>query len=814
MSRFARLLAGILLALALMAPVASAADDPIIEQQGPVIDRLVRDVDALAGRLDASADDDVKLVEIRNALEEKGKELLTAAVAFRPRRDEINARLDQLGAPPGDGEPAEPQAVTDERNALKQVKAEINTLLGRAEDASLRVNRLLEQLAEMRRQLFAEQLSKRYDINFALFGEGITEFQAELSELRRILSSWISFVVRFKLKSVLLAAFFALSAAAVLVIGGRRAVGEAIHRDPNNPEPSYLSRISVGFASVLLPSAAVATFLGASYYFFDYFNVLRGDIGELMVTTFNVIATVVFIERLASAALSVRLPAWRLIPVENGPARALYWLVLATASTAGVDFIMSRINSVLGSPLTLTIAKSFFLTVAVGLMVIAISRLRPFHDEAGNPRPWPAWARHTLLAVGLVTVAAALLGYVGFARFMARQIVVTGALVATMSIGFLTASAVSEEGAFARTLAGRRVKARFNAEETTLDQIGLVSGIGINLFMVLAGVPLILLQWGFQWGDIRAFALKVLTGVQIGSVTISLIGILTGVVVFIVALLLTRWFQRWLDGQVLARGKVDSGVRNSIRLAVGYAGTALAGLVGISAAGIDLSNLALVAGALSLGIGFGLQNIVSNFVSGLILLAERPFKVGDWIVAGTTQGTVKRISVRATEIETFQRQSIILPNSDLINQAVGNWTHRNKVGRLEIPVGVAYASDVRRVQEIMLEVAKAEPRVARTPEPVVYFVGFGASSLDFELRVYLTDILDQIAALNAIRFGILDAFRANGIEIPFPQQDVHFKGGEPPKPVVRRTQRIKAGKTEKPPAAPRKTRRNKPDPDS
>ncbi len=785
MSRFARFAVLALLMLAIVSP-ASANTDPIIEQQGPVIDRLVRDIDSLAGRLDAARTDDLKLVEIRNALEEKGKELLAAAVAFRPRRDEINARLEQLGNPPAEGEPAEAQAVTDERNALKQVKAAINTLLGRAEDASLRVSSLLEQLAEMRRDLFAGQLSKRYDINFALFGEGITEFQAEMSELKRILSSWVSFVVRFKLRSVLLAAFFALSAAAILVIGGRRAVGDAMHRDPNNLEPSYLSRISVGFASVLLPSAAVATFLGASYYFFDYFNVLRDDVSELMVTTFNVVATVVFIERLASAALSVRLPAWRLIPVENGPARALYWLVLATAMTAGVDFIMSRINSVLGSPLTLTIAKSFFLTVAVGLMVIAISRLRPFHDEAGKPRSWPGWARYTLLAVGLVTVVAALLGYVGFARFMARQIVVTGALVATMSIGFLTASAVSEEGAFARTFAGRRVKARFDAEETTLDQIGLATGIAINLFMVLAGVPLILLQWGFQWGDVRAFALKVLTGVQIGSVTISLIGIFTGIVVFVVALLLSRWFQRWLDGQVLARGKVDSGVRNSIRLAVGYAGMALAGLVGISAAGIDLSNLALVAGALSLGIGFGLQNIVSNFVSGLILLAERPFKVGDWIVAGTIQGTVKRISVRATEIETFQRQSIILPNSDLINQAVGNWTHRSKLGRLEIPVGVAYSSDVKRVQEIMLEVATREPRVARTPEPVVYFLGFGASSLDFELRVFLTDILDQIPALNAIRFGILEAFRANGIEIPFPQQDVHIKAAPAAEPPARR----------------------------
>ena len=188
-----------------------------------------------------------------------------------------------------------------------------------------------------------------------------------------------------------------------------------------------------------------------------------------------------------------------------------------------------------------------------------------------------------------------------------------------------------------------------------------------------------------------------------------------GIVVFIIGYFLTRWFQGWLDGSVMARGKVDTGVRNSIRLAVGYAGVALAALVGISAAGIDLSSFALVAGALSLGIGFGLQNVVSNFVSGLILLAERPFKVGDWIVAGDVTGTVKKISVRATEIETFQRQSVILPNSNLINSAVGNWTHRNKLGRVDIKVGVAYGSDVKRVHAMLLEIARSHPLVLKNP---------------------------------------------------------------------------------------------------
>ena len=289
------------------------------------------------------------------------------------------------------------------------------------------------------------------------------------------------------------------------------------------------------------------------------------------------------------------------------------------------------------------------------------------------------------------------------------------------------------------------------------------------------GMPLILLQWGFNQLDIQTWLYRILTDIRIGNISISLIGILFGMVVFVVGFLLTRRFQRWLDGSVMARSRVDPGVRNSIRTIVGYAGVAIAAVIGLSAAGFDLSSLAIIAGALSLGIGFGLQNIVSNFVSGLILLAERPFKVGDWIVAGNAAGFVRKISVRATEIETFQSQTVILPNSDLINSAVGNWHHRNHRGRIEIPIGVAYGIKPRRVHELLLEIAANDPRVLKTPPPTVVFKGFGDSSLDFELRCHVSEVLDGVEVATYLRYDIVDAFERENIPIPFPQRDVNLK---------------------------------------
>jgi len=232
-----------------------------------------------------------------------------------------------------------------------------------------------------------------------------------------------------------------------------------------------------------------------------------------------------------------------------------------------------------------------------------------------------------------------------------------------------------------------------------------------------------------------------------------------------------------LSASILPRSNIDSGVRDSIRTGIGYIGFALAALVAVIAAGIDLSSLAIVAGALSIGIGFGLQNIVGNFVSGLILLVERPIKVGDWIETGTTTGFVKKISVRATEIETFQRQIVTVPNSELINSVVGNWTHKYRGGRIDIPVGVAYGSDVRKVSEILMGIAAEHKLVLKYPEPFVLFQGFGESSLDFELRFHISEILKLPVISAEVRFAIVDAFEQNGIEIPFPQRDLHVRTG-------------------------------------
>jgi small-conductance mechanosensitive channel len=753
----------------------AAATSRLVKEQTANVRFLASQVDSLESAMESEADDDAKLVEIRNELEDLRITLGDSRKAFMPRLEEINNRLDQIGPPSEDG--TEPETLKEERTQLSQERADINAVLGEVENLALRIGRLINEIQQMRRDLFASQLTKRYDLTEALNTDVRGDFRAELRRLSNTLSSWLLFVFRFKLSAVLIAGLISFTAAGVLFVGGRRLFGSLIFADPLLAEPSYLSRLSVAFWSTLLPALALAVFLGSSYALFSYFGILRPDIASLASTLFNVIAIVFLVNRLALAVFLPDLANWRLVPVTSGAARKLYWLVWVTSIASGFDFILSKANDVLSSPLSLTVAKSLLATIVVGILVILIALVQPYRNEDGSPRSWSRWLRYPLIATGVATILAGCLGYIGLARFMSQQIVVTGAILATMYIGHLTARAISDIGALKSTLIGRWIDRHFETDETLDDQLGLLFSVSINLMVVAIGIPLILLQWGFQWGDITTWSLRAIREIQIGSVSFSILDVLTGIFVFVIGYVVTRWFQRWLDGSVMTRGRLDVGVRNSIKTVVGYVGIAIAILIGVSAAGIDLSSLALVAGGLSLGVGFGLQNIVSNFVSGLILLVERPFKSGDWIVAGGVSGTVKKISVRATEIETFQRQSVILPNSELINSAVGNWTHKNRLGRIDIKIGASYDSDPRKVHRVLTEIAEAHPVILKNPAPMAVFTGFGDSSLDFEIRFFLADVMTQLAVQNDIRFAIYECFKEEGIQIPFPQRDLHLRTG-------------------------------------
>lgn len=268
-----------------------------------------------------------------------------------------------------------------------------------------------------------------------------------------------------------------------------------------------------------------------------------------------------------------------------------------------------------------------------------------------------------------------------------------------------------------------------------------------------------LLEYGFSIEDVRITVQKILA---------------VGLVLY--ASVFTSWgIRSLLEAEVFPRRRFDRGIRDAIKKLLHYALIFVGFLFAMSLAGVELKNFAVLAGAFGIGIGFGLQNIVNNFVSGIILLFERPIKVGDIVIIDNAWGTVLRIGLRSTVVTTLDESEIIVPNSLLVSEMVTNWSLTSPLCRISVPVGVAYGSDVPLVLRILVEAGEESTSVLSDPAPSPLFKGFGDSSLDFELRVWISDVRDRLRVRSEICQFIDRRFREEGVEIPFPQRDLHLR---------------------------------------
>jgi small-conductance mechanosensitive channel len=381
--------------------------------------------------------------------------------------------------------------------------------------------------------------------------------------------------------------------------------------------------------------------------------------------------------------------------------------------------------------------------------------------------------RGLLLFLLVVTILADLLGFQNLSMYLAQAAVWT--MLAVVILWFLWLMGENVILHLLHPEAGRA--AYFFPERAELIQriyvfsrwaLGIVLGVAVVLWSLNSwGITPRQVAWAFNWTT---------WGPTLGPLRLTTLNVGGAILAIYVGFFLSRLVRGLMLVRIFPRTALDTGVQYTIATTVHYVILILAGLVALNILGFQLTNLALVFGALGVGIGFGLQNIVNNFLSGLILLFERPIKVGDLLVIDGQWGTVKEIRVRSTIFETFDRSVLIIPNSELVSNKVTNWTHYGAgINRLSLKVGVAYGSDVRQVTQLLTEVCQANPRVVAVPPPQISFEAYGDSSLNFIIWVHLRIPSDRTPATHELNSAIFEAFNAHGIEIPFPQRDLHIK---------------------------------------
>jgi small-conductance mechanosensitive channel len=372
-------------------------------------------------------------------------------------------------------------------------------------------------------------------------------------------------------------------------------------------------------------------------------------------------------------------------------------------------------------------------------------------------------------------VVCAITGYLPLARFLGQQLIVTGSILSLVYLLLLWVDGFVQALSDDVATVGGWFKKSTGLESGRREQFALPIGLFLKFAVLVLSVPLIMLQWGYSWPDIREWYRQLFFGLHVGNTEVTFGALLASILVFGIGYAAARLFQSWLDARVLQPAGISGGVRNSISTGIGYIGIVVAALAAISYAGFSLSSIAIIAGALSVGIGFGLQNLVNNFISGVILLVERPVSVGDLVVVGGEEGYVRKISVRSTELETFDRANVLIPNSYFIAEKVKNWTFRNRIRRIAIPIGVAHGSDARQVQTVLLTVARNNPDVLKAPEPAVTLDDFSPASINFSLYAFVGDINKTASIRTELLMSILEAFAEFGIEIPYGQTDVTIR---------------------------------------
>lgn len=554
----------------------------------------------------------------------------------------------------------------------------------------------------------------------------------------------------------------------------RRALRAAIDRlgtSPGSPRRVLGLAFARDLLDIAMPTAVLLVVLASV-------KVLTADVPFMAALSGQVILaglTVIFARWLAQSIFNPAFAPAQLASIpQNGSGKAIRLITLLGVAMAA-DSLVEYVDQQPGNSASVAALASFFIVVAAALLAWRLARAlkgatgaRIEASERTTRGPKANRATDMVQpAARAMTVAAAfgilagLAGFIPLARYVLTSTLLSLAAVCTSLFLYRSLTEASE--------------LLFHKSESSGSRYLQLLPLAFGFVLFFFTLAIVAVMWGISAEKIIDWILALKNGVEVGQIRVSFGSVMTFALVFLLGYALTRWLQRVLHFAVLDRLHIEAGARAAVLTGFGYLGLTLSALVAITAAGLDLSSLAFVAGALSVGVGFGLQSVVANFVSGVILLIERPIKVGDWIEVGAYSGHVRKVAFRSTHIETFDRHEVIVPNTELISGSVTNLTYGGSLGRITLPVGIAYGSDVDLARQVLLETLIQNRRVLNDPAPSVVLDSLGESAINLKALCFVENVNQRQSVRSDLYFAILKELEKAGISIPFPQREIRVR---------------------------------------
>jgi len=726
--------------------------------------------------------DDAKLADFREIATAIGTSADALVADRAPKLEALDARIAELGPAPAKGSPPEASDIAAQRSAIEKQRAALDAEIKRAKLVGVDSQQLIAEIAEASRASFQARLSQRTDTPLSpAFWKGVAgNLVNDGARLDALRIGVVSAVVDGFASDNRVVAIVGIVVGVLLIVFGRWWAERALMRFTADRVPQgRLRRSALALAIVVVATVFAGFGTQAIVVAMDWHDAFSDAEKQLAASLVRAVFLGGFVAGLGRALLSAARPSWRLPPISDVVASRLQPFPLMFGIAFVLAVLLRRINSIVGASISATVAASLVTAVLFAGLTIAalvrIARERSLREEsetesakAATRSLWASFALAAFWVAASISLVAALLGFVAFAQFLAGRMVWTLIVAATF---YLLVHFIED---LCHTLTAARAKwmhDTLGVRERTLEQVAVVLSGAFRVVAFLFALSLILSGFGGGPTELMERLTQIgSNGLAIGQIAITPAAVFGAFAVFLLGLLATRALQRWLHERYLPTTALDPAMRSSVTTLLGYAGMVVVFAFALSELGLSVERIAWVASALSVGIGFGLQAVVQNFVSGLILLVERPVKVGDWVGIGDIEGDIRRINVRATEIQLGDRSTVIVPNSELITKTVRNVTLANAEGRVRIRLPMPLDTDADGVIEAMRAALAAHSSILETPAPAVLLDGIENGALMFVVVAFITNPRQTGNIKSEILLDILARLRNSGIVMVAPHE--------------------------------------------